>query len=118
MTGQHPTLLKTSREFKIAEIELAWLTVEEAARLLEECEKSKAEDLTMIVKICLATGARWGEAESLTGKQISPGKITFIKTKVRRTELFLSVTSFMNYYPKAEPLNRSLPDVTQHSGAQ
>ena len=79
-----PNPLENVREFKIAEIELAWLTVEEAARLLEECEKSKAEDLTMIVKICLATGARWGEAESLTGKQISPGKITFIKTKGKK----------------------------------
>ncbi|MBR7475929.1 site-specific integrase, partial [Klebsiella pneumoniae] len=44
-----PNPLENVREFKIAEIELAWLTVEEAARLLEECEKSKAEDLTMIV---------------------------------------------------------------------
>ncbi|MDH8101730.1 site-specific integrase, partial [Klebsiella pneumoniae] len=62
-----PNPLENVREFKIAEVELAWLTVEEATRLLEECEKSKAVDLTTIVKICLATGARWGEAESLTG---------------------------------------------------
>ncbi|MEI6984280.1 tyrosine-type recombinase/integrase, partial [Klebsiella pneumoniae] len=79
-----PNPLENVREFKIAEVELAWLTVEEATRLLEECEKSKAVDLTTIVKICLATGARWGEAESLTGKQISPGKITFIKTKGKK----------------------------------
>ncbi|SAU51494.1 putative prophage gp Int for integrase [Klebsiella pneumoniae] len=79
-----PNPLENVREFKISEIELAWLTVEEATRLLEECEKSKADDLTTIVKICLATGARWGEAESLTGKQIGPGKITFIKTKGKK----------------------------------
>ena len=79
-----PNPLENVREFKIAEIELAWLTVEEVKQLLAECEKSKAEDLVTIVKICLATGARWGEAESLTGKQISPGKITYIKTKGKK----------------------------------
>ncbi|HID4156735.1 TPA: phage integrase [Citrobacter koseri] len=79
-----PNPLENVREFKIDEAELAWLTVEEVKQLLTECEKSKAVDLIIIVKICLATGARWGEAESLTGKQISPGKITYIKTKGKR----------------------------------
>lgn len=79
-----PNPLDNVREFKIDEAELAWLTVEEATRLLAECEKSRAGDLLMVVKICLATGARWGEAESLTGKQISPGKITYIKTKGKK----------------------------------
>ncbi|NOO48165.1 tyrosine-type recombinase/integrase, partial [Klebsiella pneumoniae] len=79
-----PNPLENVREFKIDEAELAWLTVEEVKQLLAECEKSKAVDLVTIVKICLATGARWGEAESLTGKQISPGKITYIKTKGKK----------------------------------
>lgn len=79
-----PNPLENVREFKIDETELAWLTVDEIKQLLAECEKSKAEDLVTIVKICLATGARWGEAESLTGKQISPGLITYIKTKGKK----------------------------------
>ncbi|HCA3682115.1 TPA: tyrosine-type recombinase/integrase [Klebsiella pneumoniae] len=79
-----PNPLENVREFKIDEAELTWLTVEEIKQLLAECEKSKATDLVTIVKICLATGARWGEAESLTGKQISPGKITYIKTKGKK----------------------------------
>ncbi|EPN9364729.1 phage integrase [Cronobacter muytjensii] len=78
----HP--LENVREFKTDEAELAYLTVEEVRALLKECESSKAKDLSLIVKICLATGARWGEAESLTGKQISPGKITYIKTKGKK----------------------------------
>lgn len=79
-----PNPLENIREFKIDEAELAWLTVDEVKILLDECEKSKADDLVTIVKICLATGARWGEAETLTGKQIIPGKITFIKTKGKK----------------------------------
>lgn len=79
-----PNPLENVREFKIDEAELAWLTVDEVKLLLAECEKSRAQDLVTIVKICLATGARWGEAESITGKQISPGKITYIKTKGKK----------------------------------
>lgn len=86
-----PNPLENVREFKIDEAELAWLTVDEVKLLLAECENSRAQDLVTIVKICLATGARWGEAESITGKQISPGKITYIKTKGKKTEPFQSV---------------------------
>ena len=50
-------------------------------QLLEECDKSKAKDLSIIVKIALSTGARWSEAEGLTSSQVTPYKITFTKTK-------------------------------------
>ncbi|WP_241612730.1 phage integrase [Rosenbergiella epipactidis] len=79
-----PNPLENVREFKLDEAELSYLTLDEIQRLLKECELSKAKDLAKIVRICLATGARWSEAESLTGNQISPGKITFIKTKGKK----------------------------------
>lgn len=79
-----PNPLENVREFKIDEAELAWLTLDEIRLLLAECEQSRSSDLTTVVKICLATGARWGEAESLTGKQIAPGKLTWIKTKGKK----------------------------------
>lgn len=72
------------REFKIVEVELVWFIVEEVMCLLEECEKSKVDDLIVIVKICLVIGVRWGEVESLIGKQISFGKIIFIKMKGKK----------------------------------
>jgi integrase len=46
---------------------MAYLTHDEIRSLLAECDKSRAKDLTTIVKICLATGARWSEAEGLKG---------------------------------------------------
>lgn len=72
------------REFKISESEMAYLTIEEIRMLLAECEKSRSKDLTSIVKICLATGARWREAESLKGNQIRDGQIIFVKTKGKK----------------------------------
>lgn len=53
-----------------------------------------------IVKICLATGARWGEAESLTGKQISPGKITYIKTKGKKNRTVSISEELYEIFPK------------------
>jgi len=35
----------------------------------------------MICKVCLATGARWTEAETLARSQLSPNKLSFFKTK-------------------------------------
>ena len=96
-----PNPLENVREFKIDEAELAWLTVDEIKLLLAECEKSKAKDLVSIVKICLATGARWGEAESLTGKQISPGKITYIKTKGKKNRSVPISDDLYDLLPKA-----------------
>lgn len=95
-----PNPLENVREFKIDEAELAWLNVDEVERLLTACEESRAKDLTMVVKICLATGARWGEAESLTGLQVSPGKITYTKTKGKKNRSVPISDEFFKTLPK------------------
>lgn len=79
-----PNPLDNVREFKIAESEMSYLTMDDIKALLIECENSRSPDLISVVKICLATGARWGEAESLMGNQIRGGKIIFIKTKGKK----------------------------------
>lgn len=53
----------------------------EISRLLEVCSRSSNGSLIYVVKVCLATGARWSEAESLKASQIADGKITFLNTK-------------------------------------
>lgn len=79
-----PNPLENIRQFRIDETEMAYLSGEQIERLLIECRNSSAKDLEMVVKICLSTGARWGEAEKLRRSQISAGKVTFIKTKGKR----------------------------------
>ncbi|WP_176115351.1 phage integrase, partial [Salmonella enterica] len=70
--------------FKITEGELAFLSVDEIKRLLAACAESQSPSLLMIAKICLATGARWSEAENLQGHQISKYRITYTKTKGKK----------------------------------
>lgn len=79
-----PNPLENVRQFRTDESEMAYLTDEQIDLLLAECRNSSAKDLELVVKLCLSTGARWGEAESLKRNQISAGKITFIKTKGKR----------------------------------
>lgn len=78
----HP--LEKVRAYRTAESELAYLELSQAHQLLHSCMASQSESLLLVVKICLATGARWSEAEKLTKPQILPKKITFIKTKGKK----------------------------------
>ncbi len=69
------------RQFKEREGELRFLSHDEIAKLLLACESSSNQSLVYVVKVCLATGARWNEAESLKMNQVSNGKITYLNTK-------------------------------------
>ncbi|WP_123428320.1 phage integrase [Lelliottia amnigena] len=79
-----PNPLENVRQFRTEESEMAYLTRDQIDLLLEQSRLSSAKDLEMIVRICLVTGARWSEAEKLKRSQITPGKVTFIKTKGKR----------------------------------
>lgn len=76
-----PNPLEGVRIFKEKEKEMSWLTQPQIHQLLQACDRYGKANLTRIVKICLATGARWSEAERLTRSQLSPYKLTFTKTK-------------------------------------
>lgn len=76
--------LSLMRPFKSEESELAYLEHDDIAILLEECKKSRNPDAYHVARVCLATGARWNEAESLTKSQIAKYRVTFSKTKGNR----------------------------------
>jgi integrase len=82
------------RKFTIAEKEMAWLTHEQITELLYDCQR-QSPLLALVVKICLSTGARWREAVNLTRSQVTKYRITFIRTKGKRTAAFLSAKSCM-----------------------
>jgi len=73
--------LKQLRAFKLQEVERTYLTKDQIALLVEQLEKSKNIHVALIAKVCLATGARWGEAESLKVSQIRNNQILFTQTK-------------------------------------
>lgn len=78
-TADNP--LARLRQFKIAERELSYLTDSEIRALLAALEKRTDRDALLITKLCLASAARWNEAESLRISQIHSGMIHFTQTK-------------------------------------
>ncbi|SFI92204.1 Phage integrase family protein [Pseudomonas guineae] len=70
------------KQLKIPKRELSWLTSDQVAELLETirrtCDNPHVEIITLI---CLATGARWSEAEKLKPTGLRNAVITFSGTK-------------------------------------
>jgi integrase len=79
--------LKLLRAFKIQERELKYLSLEEIRTLLDALQKGRNKHALMVAKVCLATGARWDEAETLRKSQVKNGQIQFVKTKSRKTRV-------------------------------
>lgn len=79
-TRENP--LSSIRQVRQVERELSFLTQEEIKNLLAQL--SSDQNALMVSKVCLATGARWGEAEKLTAQQVRHGAINFSGTKSGR----------------------------------
>lgn len=80
----YPNPLENIREFDQAEREMAWLTLDQVARVMAACQLHDNPELTLIVRVCLSTGSRWNEAAKIKASQLSPNKITFINTKGKK----------------------------------
>lgn len=88
------------RAFKSEEAELAYLEHEEITRLLEECMRSRNDSTYWVACLCLVTGARWDEAESVTTKQIKNLKVSFFKTKGNKNRTVPISQEFYDALPK------------------
>jgi len=66
---------------KIKERELSFLSDDQCKELLQKVVESKSKSLLLIVRICLETGCRWNEAQTLMPSQIGHARITFTDTK-------------------------------------
>lgn len=58
-----------------------YLTLDECRSVLSECARSTNSHTLPVAKLCLATGARWDEAESITRNQLANGQVRFSRTK-------------------------------------
>lgn len=77
--------LRRLRQFKIQERELSYLDRKQIDVLLQSLSQSINPHVLLISKVCLVTGARWGEIEGLKIYQIQNGKIQFSQTKSKKT---------------------------------
>lgn len=81
--GDNP--LARVRQIKTDQTELTFLTLQQVEQLLEQCKRSTNNHTYPVALICLATGARWDEAESLQRGALFGGKAHFHRTKNRQS---------------------------------
>lgn len=69
------------RQLKVDETERSFLSLDDCRLVLAECEASTNSHTLAVAKLCLATGARWDEAETITRPQVANGMVRFSQTK-------------------------------------
>ncbi|AFM66402.1 phage integrase [Pseudomonas aeruginosa] len=78
--------LQRVKPLKLQERELTWLNEGQIRTLFEAIRnRCKTPHVEMVARVCLSTGARWGEAESLVPARVRAGCVTFVNTKSKRT---------------------------------
>jgi integrase len=78
---EHGNPITELRALKYKQPEMGFLKPDEIKLVFNELKKGRNYDAYLISKICISTGCRWGEAETLTGSQLMPYRVTFIHTK-------------------------------------
>ncbi len=78
---KRPNPIQGVRRLKIDEPELTYLESDQITTLLNELDKSPSSHARIIARVCLSTGARWGEASTLTTNKVKGGKIHLSATK-------------------------------------
>lgn len=75
-----PNPLANVRGLKFDEVEMVYLLSDQIGLLLDKLQELGG-DARLISEVCLATGARWGEAEKLQPRQVRKGLVHYSKTK-------------------------------------
>ncbi|VXC33835.1 tyrosine-type recombinase/integrase [Pseudomonas sp. 9Ag] len=81
--GKNP--LASIRQIKTDQTELTFLSLPQIRQLLDECRRSTNNHTYPVALLCLATGARWDEAESMSRAALFGGKAHFHRTKNRQS---------------------------------
>jgi integrase len=81
----YPNPVEGVESIKIDERELSWLTTDQISHLMAVLKKSLNPHVRLLTEVCLSTGARWGEAESLKPRHVRDGKVSFHGTKSGRS---------------------------------
>jgi len=80
----YPCPVTNIDKIKIHERQLGYLSREQIDLLFLSLKSCRNKSVYWIAQICIRTGARWGEVESLKKKQIQNDRITFEFTKSKK----------------------------------
>ena len=81
----HGNPMQKVRKVRIDETEKGYLDQLQIQCLLDYLQEQLTQDCYFITRICLSTGARWSEAETLRAENVRADRIVFIGTKSGKT---------------------------------
>lgn len=78
--------LSKVRPLRLQERPLSFLSISQISEVLHALDaRDTTPGIGLVARVCLATGARWGEAQALSPERVRNGSVTFANTKSRRT---------------------------------
>lgn len=77
--GENP--FASIKSIRLPERELSYLTIEQIDTLFHHLDQSRNRHVKLMASLCLATGARWGEAQYLRSELVRNGQVTYVDTK-------------------------------------
>jgi len=82
----YPNPLAKVRPLRLQERPLSFLSAPQIKEVLDALDaRDRTPGIGLVARVCLATGARWGEAQALTPERVKNGAVTFANTKSRKT---------------------------------
>lgn len=82
----YPNPLAKVKPLRCQQTQLSYLTREQIPVLLDALSaRTRSPQVRLVAEVCLATGCRWSEAESLRPHLVANSSVTFINTKSKRT---------------------------------
>ena len=82
----YPNPLAKVRPLRLQERPLSFLSAPQIKEVLDALDaRDRTPGIGLVARVCLATGARWGEAQALTPERVKNGTVTFANTKSRKT---------------------------------
>lgn len=77
--GRNP--VEKLEQLEETEQELTYYDKDEIKILFNHLDESNSDSVSIVADICLSTGARWGEAQTLRRRQVKNSMLQFIETK-------------------------------------
>jgi len=81
----HGNPLARVRALRVDETEMAYLDSDQITLLLDTLRTRRTDHAWLITLLCLSTGARWSEAETLRAENVRSDRVTFVGTKSGKT---------------------------------
>lgn len=106
----HGNPLARMRQLRVDDSEMAFLDEGEITLLLDNLRGRRTDHAYWITLLCLSTGARWSEAETLRGENVRQGRVTFVRTKTGKTRTVPIRLEFAERLNCRKPVGRLFQD--------